>query len=125
MKRSSLPAQTERRGDAGPVRLLLGGGPSPATFVAERRPLPRCPSQTVPSRGRSFASASQSRLLSMAVRNGSCILPGALGSVLRGCARSVVLCAPFTTLPEAAGVPPRGSETGDEPAASTVGNAAG
>jgi hypothetical protein len=34
MKRSSAPgAQTERRGDAGPVRDLLGGETSPAAFV--------------------------------------------------------------------------------------------
>jgi hypothetical protein len=33
MMRSSLPgAQTERRGDAGPVRVLLGGGHAPAVF---------------------------------------------------------------------------------------------
>src|SRR5262249_25134695 len=30
MERSSPGAQTKRRGEAGPVRLLLGGGPSPA-----------------------------------------------------------------------------------------------
>jgi hypothetical protein len=35
----ALGAQIERRGDAGPVRILLGGSTSPATFVipAERR----------------------------------------------------------------------------------------
>jgi hypothetical protein len=33
MTRSSAPgAQTERRGDAGPVRVLLGGGTSPAAW---------------------------------------------------------------------------------------------
>jgi hypothetical protein len=33
MKRSSLRAQTERRDDAGPVSLLLGGKGSPAALV--------------------------------------------------------------------------------------------